>query len=780
MLSILTNWPKSSGGALKIIMKKSLGSLVILNRRALLSFAVMLSFALSATVSWRIEAQNKSGIDLRSEKKGEINVVPNPQPPSNDRTASPETTGTESEPNDTSVTADLMPAFDPNSIMSGAINPGGDLDFFSFPAPANSRVWVLADTGGTPNPGANSFDSVIDLLATDGSTVIENDDDDGTGNGGDTTVENGVSSVISGAALATGGTYFVRVRGFVPGNVINPYRLFVRVTTGGSTPEVEPNNTTGTANAGGLNSGSIGTAGDVDYFSITAEAGSRVYINVDGDPERDGTGTDLVVTFRDATDTSILNMDSSITGSLANPAGEGGNYTITATGTYYVRVAHFDPAGTGTYDLMVARNLVPTGTACAPAVRSVTNSTPVAISAAGTPVVSSTINVAGAGLYLTSLNVRTSITHTFSSDLDITLTSPAGTIVTLTTDNGGVFDDVFNGTTWSDFANPFGQVPYTANNGLATDHTYVNLVTATPLVPEEGLAAFVGENPNGNWTLTISDDANLDGGSLNTWSLDVFASTGPGVNPLGTFTQAGAVGIPSATTFVASSTISVAGLTGPIEDVNVVTNITHTFAADLDITVQAPSGKTVTLSTDNGGVNDDVFNGTLWDSDANPGGPVPYTSNNGVTTDHTYANLTTATPLTGEESLGAFRGEQPNGTWRITVSDDAVGDGGALGPWELRIVTNTCPLPTAAGVDVAGRVTTAEGNGLRNARVTLADQSGTVLQTAITSAFGFYRFTNVEVGQTYIVSVGSKRYTFTPRVIQVFDSIADADFTALP
>ena len=38
------------------------------------------------------------------------------------------------------------------------------------------------------------------------------------------------------------------------------------------------------------------------------------------------------------------------------------------------------------------------------------------------------------------------------SDLDITLTSPAGTVVTLTTDNGGTADDVFNGTLWDDQA----------------------------------------------------------------------------------------------------------------------------------------------------------------------------------------------------------------------------------------------------------------------------------------------------------------------------------------
>ena len=139
-----------------------------------------------------------------------------------------------------------------------------------------------------------------------------------------------------------------------------------------------------------------------------------------------------------------------------------------------------------------------------------------------------------------------------------------------------------------------------------------------------------------------------------------------------------------------------------------------------------------------------------------------------------------ASPLAPEESLGAFRGESPNGLWTLTVSDDADGDGGAIAGFELRIVTTTCPLPSASGVDVGGRVTTSAGNGIRSAQVVLSDQSGNVLQTALSSAFGYYRFSNVEIGGTYIISVGSKRYTFTPRVVQVLDNIGDVDFTAEP
>src|SRR5262249_1914644 len=133
---------------------------------------------------------------------------------------------------------------------------------------------------------------------------------------------------------------------------------------------------------------------------------------------------------------------------------------------------------------------------------SFTNSTPVAVVDQG--VVTSTIDVSGVNTFLLDLDLYTKLSHTYSDDLDVTLTSPAGTVVTITTDNAPGVNNAFNGTLWNDGANPGGQVPYTSNGGLATDRNWGPTGPVTPLVPEEPLAAFVGENPNGTWTLTIS------------------------------------------------------------------------------------------------------------------------------------------------------------------------------------------------------------------------------------------------------------------------------------
>jgi hypothetical protein len=119
-----------------------------------------------------------------------------------------------------------------------------------------------------------------------------------------------------------------------------------------------------------------------------------------------------------------------------------------------------------------AIGIVPTPPAGCLATSTTTSGAPALAIPTGPAVVSTTLNVAGADPFLWDLNLRTFITHTFPGDLDMTLQSPAGTVVTISSDNAGTNDDAFNGTIWDDSANPSGQVPYTNNNGLVTDHLY--------------------------------------------------------------------------------------------------------------------------------------------------------------------------------------------------------------------------------------------------------------------------------------------------------------------
>jgi LPXTG-site transpeptidase (sortase) family protein len=290
----------------------------------------------------------------------------------------------------------------------------------------------------------------------------------------------------------------------------------------------------------------------------------------------------------------------------------------------------------------------------------------VAIVNAGT--FTSTITVSGVNTYLLDLDMTTDIRHTANLDLDITLTSPAGTVVTITTDNGGFNDDVFDGTLWDDD----GGVP-------VTDAIYADGVTATPLVPEEAMGAFIGENPNGDWTLTIVDDAAGDSGSLDQWDLYVTTITSSPTTTASNFTVSPGLIIDGSSTV--TSTINVSGLDTYLLDLDLTTFIPHTYGNDLDFTLTSPSGTIVTISTDNGGAYlANVFNGTLWDDD----GGVPVT-------DAVYADGVVETPLVPEEAMGAFIGENPNGTWTLTIDDDhAPADDGTLDRWDLDIDTGTC------------------------------------------------------------------------------------------
>ncbi|MCB0754072.1 MAG: T9SS type A sorting domain-containing protein [Flavobacteriales bacterium] len=101
-----------------------------------------------------------------------------------------------------------------------------------------------------------------------------------------------------------------------------------------------------------------------------------------------------------------------------------------------------------------------------------------------------------------------SLQHTFLSDLDIFLISPAGDTLELSTDNGGASNDI--------------------SNVVFTDTASMNIVDqTTDIVPgyyhPEDLLGFEslynGQDPNGAWTLWINDDAGGDDGQLISWTM---------------------------------------------------------------------------------------------------------------------------------------------------------------------------------------------------------------------------------------------------------------------
>ena len=90
--------------------------------------------------------------------------------------------------------------------------------------------------------------------------------------------------------------------------------------------------------------------------------------------------------------------------------------------------------------------------------------------------------------------------------------------------------------------------------------------------------------------------------------------------------------------------------------------------------------------------------------------------------------------------------------------------------------------PTAAGVSLGGRVLTADGRGIRNATVVVTGNSLLITRYVKTGSFGYYTVDGLRAGETYIVTINSKRFTFqTPsRVVSLLDNLTDVDFVADP
>lgn len=117
-----------------------------------------------------------------------------------------------------------------------------------------------------------------------------------------------------------------------------------------------------------------------------------------------------------------------------------------------------------------------------------------------------------------------------------------------------------------------------------------------------------------------------------------------------------------------------------------------------------------------------------------------------------------------------------------TVYFRLVGSGGtgATGTFRIDNFQVQALTALAAPATLTGRVLTANGAGIRNAIVSISGGDLPAPRYSRTSSFGYYGFEDLASGETYVVTVNSKRYTFTvpTRVVQVNDNIDGVDFVA--
>ena len=98
----------------------------------------------------------------------------------------------------------------------------------------------------------------------------------------------------------------------------------------------------------------------------------------------------------------------------------------------------------------------------------------------------------------------------------------------------------------------------------------------------------------------------------------------------------------------------------------------------------------------------------------------------------------------------------------------------SLSPFALAVVS-----PSAANASISGQVVSGKG-GLSNVLVTISGGNLPSPITRKTNTFGFYKFNDLPVGETYVLTVNSKKYTFSQptRMVNLLDEVSDADFEA--
>ncbi len=120
--------------------------------------------------------------------------------------------------------------------------------------------------------------------------------------------------------------------------------------------------------------------------------------------------------------------------------------------------------------------------------------------------VTSSLVVSGLTGRVTKVTVTLSVTHTFFSDLGLTLISPAGIRVALFSNVG-----LANGGTES----------FTLDDAAAARIQSAPFPYSGSYHPQVNLAALVGENPNGTWKLEGRDYFAADAGTINSWGMNI-------------------------------------------------------------------------------------------------------------------------------------------------------------------------------------------------------------------------------------------------------------------
>lgn len=227
------------------------------------------------------------------------------------------------------------------AVLRGRIDPAGDVDYFMLPPmPPGTILHAHIDNGGVMDPEATTraltlevVNSVVGPVAVG---LIERDLVDGTGTGGDDSVESMDSPAIAGVVIppvaVSPGPFWLRVSSPDPIGVVAPYRVFVNwrmplppvpASVEAAGVEVLPPPIDVIPPGGGGLMGDIAAESmDIDPVELPeVPPFTAVHLSLDGDPVAPrGAATDLVLLM--PAELGGLLIDSSGAGAAGNPPAE--------------------------------------------------------------------------------------------------------------------------------------------------------------------------------------------------------------------------------------------------------------------------------------------------------------------------------------------------------------------------------------------------------------------------------------------------------------------------
>jgi subtilisin-like proprotein convertase family protein len=181
----------------------------------------------------------------------------------------------------------------------------------------------------------------------------------------------------------------------------------------------------------------------------------------------------------------------------------------------------------------------------------------------------STITLAGVAGTVESVEVTLdNFSHTFPSDLMIMLQAPSGATTVLSAYCGGSSDAVDVDLTFVAGGTALPSGPWSSGTFAPTECSPSGDLSApAPAGPYgTGFGALFGGSPNGDWRLWIDDQAAIDTGDLEGWSLRVHTNTAPVTTNGSTSTTPGTPvsgSLASLTTDAEGDTLTYAVGTGP-------------------------------------------------------------------------------------------------------------------------------------------------------------------------------------------------------------------------